>query len=252
MKALVRRLQDWLGGREPVVLVVTLLIVAATWGFIELAAEVWGGDTHAFDRWAVRAMRTADDPATPIGPRWLPELGRDATALGSIGVLSLFTLVVAAYLWLDRKFWMMLYLLAATASGLALSIGLKHLIDRPRQDIVPPLSEAFTTSFPSGHSFLSAVVYLTLGVLLAAATQRRRLKVYVLAVAGILTVIVGFSRLYLGMHYPTDILAGWMAGLAWALLCWLIAHWLQQHRHLEAPGESDDEAGQQTVQIARR
>jgi undecaprenyl-diphosphatase len=244
MIAAAQRVIRWLGGREPAGLLAMLAIVAATWGFIELAAEVVAGDTHAFDRWAVRAMRTADDPAVPIGPHWLPEVGRDATALGGIAVLGLFTLIVAAYLWLDRKFWMTLYLLAATASGLVISLWLKHLFSRPRQDIVPPLSHAYTTSFPSGHSFLSAVVYLTLGALLAAAIAHKRVKLYVIAVAVVLTIVVGASRLYLGMHYPTDILAGWMAGLAWALLCWLVARWLQIHRHLEPEGHSDrDPAG---------
>jgi undecaprenyl-diphosphatase len=228
-----RRLTSWFGGQEPVVLLGLLTVVATTWGFIELAAEVVAGDTEAFDHWAVRAVRQTDDPAVPIGPHWLPEVGRDATALGSIAVLSFFTLVVAGYLWLDRKFWMMLYLLVATVSGLVVSLGLKQLYDRPRQDLVPRLSEALTTSFPSGHSFLSTVVYLTLGSLLATVIPRTAVKIYVLAIAVVLAVIVGLSRLYLGMHYPTDILAGWMAGLGWALLCWMIAHWLQRHHRLE-------------------
>ncbi len=232
-----RQLTRWLGGQEPVVLLGLLTVGALSWGFIELAAEVVAGDTQAFDRWAVRAVRQADDPAVPLGPHWMPELGRDATALGSMGVLSLVTLVVAGYLWLDRKFWMMLYLLAATSSGLVLSLVLKQWIDRPRQDVVPRLSEAFTTSFPSGHSFLSTVVYLTLGSLLAAVIPRVAVKIYVLAVAVVLSVIIGLSRLYLGMHYPTDILAGWMAGLGWALLCWTIAHWLQRHHRLETADE---------------
>lgn len=243
-----RRLTGWLGGQEPMVLLGLLVVVGTTWGFIELAAEVVAGDTQAFDKWAVRAVRQADDPAVPIGPHWMPEAGRDATALGSIAVLTFFTLVVAGYLWLDRKFWMMLYLLAATASGLVLSLGLKQLYDRPRQDIVPRLSEALTTSFPSGHSFLSTVVYLTLGSLLAAVIPRTAVKVYVLAVAVFLSVVVGLSRLYLGMHYPTDILAGWMAGLGWALLCWTLAHWLQRHRQLESadPNAAESEASDDT------
>lgn len=212
-----------------------LLAVAAGGGFVYLAAEVRVGDTLALDRWAVRAMRTAHDPGVPIGPRWLPETSRDATALGSIGVLSLLTLAIAGYLWLDRKFWMVLYLLATTASGVGLSLGLKQLFDRPRQTIVPPLSHASTTSFPSGHSFLAAVVYLTLGALLVTVITRKRLKVYVITMAITLTIMVGISRLYLGMHYPSDIVAGWIAGAAWAMLCWLLARWLQRHHRLETP-----------------
>lgn len=212
-----------------------LLAAAGAGGFVYLANAVRAGDTLALDRWAVRAMRTAHDAAVPIGPRWLPETSRDATALGSIGVLSLLTLAIAGYLWLDRKFWMTLYLLAATATGLGLSLGLKHLFDRPRQTLVPPLSHAYTTSFPSGHSFLAAVVYLTLGALLATVITRKRLQVYVIVVAVTLTIMVGLSRLYLGMHYPSDIVAGWMAGAAWAVLCWVLARWLQRHHRLETP-----------------
>lgn len=121
------------------VLLSLLVVVATSWGFIELAAKVVAGNTQAFDEWAVRAVRQADDPAVPIGPRWLPEAGRDATALGSIAVLTFFTLVVAGYLWLDRKFWMMLYLLAATAGGLIVSLVLKQLrpaTTRPSATIV--------------------------------------------------------------------------------------------------------------------
>lgn len=228
------------------VLLSLLVVVATSWGFIELAAKVVAGNTQAFDEWAVRAVRQADDPAVPIGPRWLPEAGRDATALGSIAVLTFFTLVVAGYLWLDRKFWMMLYLLAATAGGLIVSLVLKQLYDRPRQDLVPRLSEALTSSFPSGHSFLSTVVYLTLGSLLAAVISRTAIKIYVLAVAVLLSVIVGLSRLYLGMHYPTDILAGWMAGLGWALLCWMTAHWLQLHHRLETADSEVPDAAQKS------
>ncbi|TWU22748.1 phosphatase PAP2 family protein [Bythopirellula polymerisocia] len=80
---------------------------------------------------------------------------------------------------------------------------------------------------------LSAVVYLTLGSLLAASIQRRSLKFYVLAIAVLLSLIVGISRVYLGVHYPTDVLAGWIAGLVWALLCWLVARWLQQRHKVE-------------------
>jgi len=226
---------SWLGGREPFFLLIALIAVAAVWGFVELADEVLEGETMALDKRVVRAMRQPADPAVPIGPVWLHEVGRDVTALGSLVILISFTAVVAGYLWLIRKTRTMIFLLVATSSGLIMTFTLKYAIGRPRPDVVPDLSHLATSSFPSGHSMLSAVVYLTLGAILSTILPRMRLKIYVLSVAILLTVAVGVSRVYLGVHYPTDVLAGWMAGLAWALLCWLIAHWLQNRGAAEKP-----------------
>lgn len=237
-----RRLWLWLRSHEPMVLVALLAASVAVWGFIEIASEVVEGDTQAFDRWVVRAMRQADDPAQPRGPGWLQEMGRDATAFGGIGALVLFIAAVSGYLWIDGKSRMMWFLIASSGSGILVSSGLKHAFSRPRPDIVPHLSIVYTSSFPSGHSMLAAVVYLTLGSLLAAAAERFAMKLYVLTVAILLTMLVGMSRVYLGVHYPTDVLAGWIAGLTWALLCWLVARWLQRHRQIEKPQDSDLES----------
>jgi len=224
---------SWLAGHVNIVLVAVLLIVGGTWVFIELADEVREGDTQRFDDWAVRAMRRADDPSRPIGPHWLPEVGRDLTALGGVAVLSLTTAFVAGYLLIVRKCHAMWLVLAATLGGLLISTLLKHLIDRARPDLVPHLSHVYTSSFPSGHSMLSAVVYLTLGALLTRLASERRVKLYFLAAALLLTFLVGVSRVYMGVHYPTDVLAGWTAGLVWALLCWLVARYLQRRGAVE-------------------
>jgi undecaprenyl-diphosphatase len=186
-----------------------------------------------FDEWAIRAMRNADDPAKPIGPAWLHEAGRDLTALGGVAVLTLITVAVAGFLWLRKMFGAMWLVLAATLGGLAVSSALKSAFERPRPDLVPHLSIVHSSSFPSGHSMLSATVYLTLGALLGRFVQPLRLKAYFLLVALILTFLVGVSRVYVGVHYPTDVLAGWSAGLAWALLCWLAARALQQRGAVE-------------------
>jgi undecaprenyl-diphosphatase len=228
-----KRLFDRLPNIEPIVLVVLAVGTASLWGFIELADKVLEGDTQAFDRWMLHALRDADNPAEPIGPRWVEEMGRDATALGGIAWLLFTTAVIAVYLWLDNKVHMMVFTLAATISGAMVSMGLKNLFDRPRPDFVPHLSHVYTSSFPSGHSMLAAVVYLTLGSLLAAVMPNRNRKTYVLFVAILLTLFVGTSRVYLGVHYPTDVLAGWLAGLVWALVCWLIARWLQRRGQVE-------------------
>jgi undecaprenyl-diphosphatase len=218
---------------EPIVLAVLAVGIASLWGFIEVAEEVFEGDTQAFDRWTLEAMRDPENPAEPIGPRWVEEMGRDATALGGFAWLTFTTVVISVFLWLDHKTHMMVFMLTATIGGALVSIGLKSLFARPRPDLVPHLSHVYTSSFPSGHSMLSAVVYLTLGSLLAAVMPNRKLKFYVLFVAILLTLFVGVSRVYLGVHYPTDVLAGWLAGLVWALACWLVARWLQRRGQVE-------------------
>lgn len=225
-----RNLAAWFGGREPVVLLAGFILVATAWGFIEIAGEVLEGDTHTFDKWVLEVTRNAEDPSLPFGPPWLRELGRDATALGGVGWLTFFTVVAAGYLWLDNKRRLMILLGLSSLGGLALTTSLKYFIARPRPEADFYLSHVYTSSFPSGHSMLSAVIYLTTGVLLAASVSYVRLKIYFLAVAIFLSLIVGASRVYLGVHYPTDVLAGWMAGSAWAILCWLVANWLRQRR----------------------
>jgi hypothetical protein len=118
-------------------------------------------------------------PSRPIGPHWLPEVGRDLTALGGVAALTLTTVFVAGYLLIVRKYHAMWLVLAATLGGLLISTLLKHLIDRARPDLVHHLSHVYTSSFPSGHSMLSAVVYLTLGALLTRLSSERRVKLYI-------------------------------------------------------------------------
>jgi undecaprenyl-diphosphatase len=127
----------------------------------------------------------------------------------------------------------MLFLLAAAGGGIAITGIAKEFFDRPRPDLVPHGSLVYTASFPSGHSMMAAVAYLTLGVLIARVLPQRRQKVYVLSVAVILTLLVGISRVYLGVHWPTDVAAGWLAGAGWALLCVLVARLLSRRGHVE-------------------
>ena len=233
---------NWLKGREPLLLVFFLILAGSTWAFIELTDEVLEQETQAFDKWVIRSMRRADDPSIPIGPPWVQEMGRDLTALGGIVTLVFFTTVVAGYLWIEGKKRVILLLLFASLGGLLLSSALKHFISRPRPDVVPHLSYVYTSSFPSGHSMLSAVIYLTLGALLASVIQQTRVKIYVLCVALLLTLLIGLSRIYLGVHYPTDVIAGWTAGLAWALFCWILARWLQQRHQIEDASPTSESA----------
>jgi undecaprenyl-diphosphatase len=222
--------------REFAVLAALALAAGAIWAFAELADDVFEGETHAFDEWILLALRSATDRADPLGPGWLEELMRDVTALGSTGLLTFITLAVAGFLALERKTNAALFVLVAVGGGMLLSTGLKMGFDRPRPDLVSHGSIVYTASFPSGHSMLSAVAYLTLGALLARVQPRRLLKLYLLGLAILLTVAVGASRVYLGVHWPTDVLAGWAIGAAWALFCWAAALWLQRRGQVESPG----------------
>lgn len=233
----IRNFIDWLGSHHALVLVAVLLIVAGTWGFIELADEVLEGETKDFDEWAISALRRGDSPDIPIGPTWLAEAGRDITALGGVTVLMLATLAIVGYLLMIRKFHAMWLVLAASLGGLILSTALKQSFDRPRPQLVAHLAEVYTSSFPSGHSMMSSAVYLTLGTLLARLVPRRGAKIYFLFIALLLTFLIGVSRVYMGVHYPTDVLAGWTAGLVWALICWLAARYLQRRGAVETDKE---------------
>jgi undecaprenyl-diphosphatase len=222
-----RSILAWLGNRGHVVLTAMLAVVAGTWGFVELLDEVKEGDTQQFDEWLITWLRAHE------GPAWLQEVGRDMTALGGVAVMVLVTLAVAGYLLLSRRYHAMWLVLIATGGGLVLSTVLKYFIDRDRPSLVEHRSVVYTSSFPSGHSMMSAVVYLTLGSLLARIMPGRVLKLYFLLLAMALTVLVGVSRVYLGVHWPTDVLAGWCGGLVWALLCWLVARKLQRKGAVE-------------------
>ncbi|HEY8666675.1 MAG TPA: phosphatase PAP2 family protein [Tepidisphaeraceae bacterium] len=236
-----RSFYNWITSHEYVVLVAVLAVVVLTWGFIQLADEVKEGSTKKFDEWALRTLRNPNDLKTPIGPAWLAEVGRDMTALGGVAVLFLVTIAVVGFLYMNRTYGAMWLVIVATVGGLIISTLLKGIFHRDRPDVVPYLSHVITTSFPSGHSMLSATVYLTLGTLLARLTRRRSIKIYILAVALLVTFLVGVSRVFMGVHYPTDVLAGWAAGLVWAILCWLVARYLQRRGAVETVDEPPPE-----------
>ena len=228
-----RSVLAWLGGHGNLVIGVALAIVAGTWGFIELLDEVQEGETQQFDEWMIRTLREHE------GPHWLQEVGRDFTALGGVAVMALVTAAVAGYLLLRRRYAAMWLVLAATGGGLVLSTVLKYFIARDRPSLVEHKSMVYTSSFPSGHSMMAAVVYLTLGSLLARIMPGRVLKLYFLLLAMVLTLLVGVSRVYLGVHWPTDVLAGWVGGLVWALLVWLVARQLQRKGAVEKDDDPD-------------
>mgnify|MGYP001046770208 CR=1 FL=1 len=205
------------------VLVAGLVAVAGVFGFVELMRLASAAAPPAFDTRILLALREAGHPATPLGPHWLKGAVRDVSSLGSATVVFLLTAAVVIHLALSRRASAGLFVVFAVAGGQVLSSLLKLLVARPRPEIVPHLTEVSTLSFPSGHAMMSAVTYLTLGLLAARFLSCRAAKIYVVALAVALTFLVGASRLYLGVHWPSDVMAGWCAGFAWASLCFIAA-----------------------------
>ncbi|KKB76991.1 hypothetical protein VW35_16025 [Devosia soli] len=207
-------------------------LVAALIGAFGLVAEdVVEGETKTFDDAVLMSLRVPGHPEQPIGPNWLPEAVRDITSLGSYSVLTIFVLLVAGHLLLVRRRGTALLVVLSVVSGSIISTVLKTVFDRPRPALTG-VAEVFTASFPSGHSLTSAVTFLTIGAVLASTTESMRQRIFYVGSAIVLTLMVGLTRIYLGVHYPTDVFAGWCLGSAWALGCFIIGNALARSRHL--------------------
>lgn len=223
---------------EAVTLVIILAIAGALWAFVGLAAEMLEGDLHEFDERILLALRTAGDLSNPIGGPQVEVAMRDLTALGGITVLTLLTLAVLAFLILRGQRASALFLAIAIVGGQVLSHLMKFSFARPRPELVPHIVEVSSASFPSGHSMMAAVTYLTLAVMLSRNEDQLRLKVFHFAIAVLMTFLVGASRVYLGVHWPSDVLAGWALGAAWALGVAMVAQALGRRGRIE-PAEGD-------------
>jgi undecaprenyl-diphosphatase len=215
------------------------VVAASSFLFLKLASEIREGETHAIDQAILLELRDPTDLSNPIGPHWLEIMFRDLTSLGSPTVLALITGAAVIYLWIDQKPAAAVFVAIAIASGAVLEVLLKLGFARPRPELVSHLVDVNSFSFPSGHATMATITYLTLGTLLARVQKRRAMKLYLLAVATFLALLVGFSRVYLGVHWPTDVVAGWCVGAAWALGCWLVATWLQGRGAIEGENSRD-------------
>ncbi len=221
---------------ESRILLVFLGVAAAVTLLNKVASALADGDPLAFDRELLLLLRQPGDPATPIGPPWLHQAMIDVTALGSTALLTIITTLVAGYLLAAKKPWLAAFTVGAVAGGATISTLLKVTYARTRPDVVEHLVGIDSASFPSGHAMNSAVTYLTLAVLLSRAEKSAALRRYLISMAIALTLLVGFSRLYLGVHWPTDVLAGWTIGATWAAACSLFAKRLQARHTLEGNG----------------
>ena len=213
---------------ELTILLAFLVTCLAVIGFLKFASEVSEGDTRQFDRMILLSLRDPLNLSVPVGPTWLKAFMLNITALGSAPVLVTIIVIVIGYLLIRRKTERASATLVAVGVGYALSAALKTAFSRPRPDVVQHLVDVTTASFPSGHAMNSAVVYLTLAVMLAEAEKDGRARIYVLSCGVLLTVLVGLSRVYLGVHWPTDVIAGWAVGALWALMCSVIAYLLMK------------------------
>ncbi len=200
-------------------LITIVLLIGSVLAFLALASLVMRSGTTNFDRAILLMMRSATDLADPIGPIWFEELMRDFTGLGGVGLLTFITLAIAGFLALSGSVRNAIAVILAVGSGVILSSLLKYGFDRPRPDLVAYGTRIYTSSFPSGHAFLAATVYLTAGIMLARKFASRRLRIFILAISMLVTFVVGASRIYLGVHWPTDVIAGWSVGAGWALFC---------------------------------
>ncbi|MFA3791116.1 phosphatase PAP2 family protein [Aliiglaciecola sp. SL4] len=217
--------------KQFILLFVFALII---WIFYELAGFAVTGGTPQIDQSIILAFRDTNDLSDPIGPKWVEEMMRDITALGGVAILTSFTLFVTLFLLIENKPKIAALLVLAITSGMIVSFSLKYGITRPRPDLVPHGSYVYTSSFPSGHAMLSALVYFTLAGMLSHLPVRRRVKSYFYMIAILFTFSIGVSRVYLGVHWPTDVLAGWLMGIGWALLTLVVARFLRMNGHFSS------------------
>ena len=221
MVNLLRRLWAFLKRFEARVLIGLMLAAGALWAFLNIADEMAEGETEGIDRQIILMLRERGDLNDPLGSKNIEEAVRDVTALGGTTLVIVVTLVAVLAFAFHKKRRQALVMAGAVLAAWGSSQVTKALYGRPRPDLVPHDAYVYSASFPSGHSTMSTACFLTLAMLVASLEPRRRSKALAYGLAGIVVVGVGFSRVYLGVHWPTDVLAGWCLGAAWALLGWV-------------------------------
>lgn len=203
---------------------VPLAAAALTFGvFAAIAAAVSSGLTQGADAWGLIAFRNPADLANPLGPAWLQASGRDFSGLGSNGVMAALVLAGSGLLAFARRRRAALFLANSFLGALALNTAIKHWVGRPRPELVPHAARVFTASFPSGHATVTSATCLAAALLLLRARSEPAYRSFAIVVTVALVAIIGASRLYLGVHWPTDVLAGWALGVSWTAVCWSIA-----------------------------
>ncbi len=235
---------------DKLVVVVALVLGAALFLFTKLSLAVSGGATLELDNQILTAVRDPQNKQQLLGPTWLLPATRDITALGGVAVTTLLTLLVTAFFALRKKWRLLLFFLASVGGGTGTMLIMKYQFHRARPTVVPILDDVSNEAYPSGHSMISAIVYLTLGAFLAKSSDSRRLRLYYFSVALFLTLVIGLSRIALAAHYPSDVLAGWSLGVTWSCTSYLLVQMLQKRGVIEKPGNpngSDDKVKENGV-----
>ena len=228
-RTLLRRSLEILHRRPELLLVLAFgLVAAVTLAVIAFAAEIAEGETLAVDRAILHGLRAALDGMTGH-PETVRRLMTDMTALGGGTVLTLVVVLACGLLVSVRRHATAAILAVQVIAGTGLVAWAKTLFGRDRPDVIAHFVSVNSLSFPSGHAANSAIVYLSIAVLLATAAPQRSARIYILCVAVALSVVIGLSRLYLGVHWPSDVLAGWAIGASWALAVGLITRWSRRH-----------------------
>jgi undecaprenyl-diphosphatase len=230
----------WL--RNPLVALLIVVVLSSVGGFLKMAGEVRQQETRHFDEAILLALREPSNTADPLGPPRVEEMARDITALGGVTILTAVTLVAAGVALFAGQGRLAALGVASIVIGSLCMSWLKEGYDRPRPDLVEHGTWVQSASFPSGHSMMSAMVWVTLGILLARTQPRRRVRVFIVSISVLIPLLVGVSRVYLGVHWPTDVFGGWMLGGAWAVLFWLVAMKVDPRIESE-PSLGDDAIG---------
>ena len=228
---------DWLRARDLRLMATLVAIGVLALVFLRIGDEMSEGETDRFDRAVLLAFR--DSPSDPIGSPAVEAAVVQISALGSSAVTTLVVVIATLFFALAGRWRYAILMVVCTAGSAVCMTLLKSLYERPRPTMVTELDVPGGLSFPSGHSMMSAALYLTLGVLIARALPTRRLRVFAVASSAFVTILIGLSRIYLGMHYPTDVIAGWTGGAAWALICGVVINRLGRRGVADVPAAGE-------------
>lgn len=201
-----------LGGLGAFLVVGVVVAAIATWAFGEFAETVMAGQTQAFDDSVLRWMGAHHTSAFDSAMLEITSLGTGIVVMMIVGVAALF-------LALTRHRYSAALLLAATGGGGLLNLVLKHYFERPRPHIFTWGTHVVSSSFPSGHAMSAAVVYSTVAYLAARLQTRTWERALTLLSAVLVIIAISISRVYLGVHYPSDVAAGVIIGIGWSAFC---------------------------------
>ena len=219
--------------REVWILLVMLSIVLGISVFFTISNLIQAGSIQKYDELILYSFRDPQDVTIPIGPVWLKEVMRDVTSLGGGTVLTILIVNISLFLLLKKKYFAFFFVIVASLGGFFVDISLKSLFARERPDIMLHLTLVTSKSFPSGHSMMSAAIYPTLAAIIARIQGNFKIRIFVISASVVLMILIGFSRVYLGVHYPSDVIGGWTAGLTWATICWFAALYFERKNLLE-------------------